>query len=59
MVTAATRDGEGVWMAYLVEVPVDGGGRLVVRVDEDDLPGGLTLASLRPGQIVARGRGVA
>jgi hypothetical protein len=41
-------------MAYLIEVPVDGGGRLVVQVAEDDLPGGLALASLRPGEIVAR-----
>jgi hypothetical protein len=41
-------------MTYLVEVPVDGGGRLVVQVGEDDLPGELALASLRPGEIVAR-----
>jgi hypothetical protein len=41
-------------MTYLIEVPVDGGGRLVVQVAEQDLPGGLVLASLRPGEIVAR-----
>lgn len=41
-------------MAYLIEVPVDGGGRLVVQVAEQDLPGDLVLASLRPGEIVAR-----
>jgi hypothetical protein len=39
-------------MAYLIEVPVDGGGRLVVQVDEDDLPGDLVPASR--GEIVAR-----
>jgi hypothetical protein len=41
-------------MMYLIEFQVDGGGRLVVQVAEDDLPGGLALASLRPGEIVAR-----
>ena len=41
-------------MAYLLEVPVDGGGRLLVEASGDDLPGGLELASLRPGEIVAR-----
>ena len=41
-------------MAYVIEVPVDAGGRLLVQAGEDDLPGGLELASLRPGEIVAR-----
>jgi hypothetical protein len=41
-------------MAYLIEVPLDGGGRLLVQASDDDLPGDLQLASLRPGEIVAR-----
>jgi hypothetical protein len=39
-------------MAYLIEIPVDGGGRLVVQVAEEDLPGNLVPASRR--EIVAR-----
>jgi surfactin synthase thioesterase subunit len=38
----------------VVEVPVDGGGRLLVQAFDDDLPGGLELAALQPGRIVAR-----
>jgi hypothetical protein len=42
-------------MTYLVEVPVEGGGRLLVQAAEGDLPGGLELAAGRkPGEIVAR-----
>lgn len=41
-------------MAYLVEVPVDGGGHLLVQASGDDLPGDLELASLHPGEVVAR-----
>jgi hypothetical protein len=41
-------------MAYLIEVPVAGGGRLLVEAHDDDLPGDLELAALRPGEIVAR-----
>jgi hypothetical protein len=41
-------------MSYLIEVPVDGGGRLLVQASDDDLPGSLELATLRPGAIVAR-----
>lgn len=41
-------------MTYLVDVPVEGGGRLLVQVSEDQLPGGLELAALRPGEVVAR-----
>jgi|ERR1022692_2184125 hypothetical protein len=41
-------------MAYVVEVPVDGGGRLLVQASDDEVPGGLELAAVRPGQIVAR-----
>jgi hypothetical protein len=40
-------------MAYVMEVPVTGGGRLLVQVDEDDLPDGLVPAARwRPGQVV-------
>jgi hypothetical protein len=39
---------------YLIEVPVDGGGRLVVQVSDAELPGDLQLAAARPGEVVAR-----
>jgi Trypsin-co-occurring domain 1 len=41
-------------MTYLVEVPVEGGGRLVVEASSWQLPGDLELAALRPGDVVAR-----
>ncbi len=44
-------------MAYVIEFPVEEGGRLLVQAGEDDLPGTLELASLRPGDLVARARG--
>ena len=40
-------------MAYLVEVPLDEGGSLLVQASDEDLPGDLELAA-RPGEIVAR-----
>jgi NTP-dependent ternary system trypsin peptidase co-occuring protein len=41
-------------MTYVMEVPVDSGGRLLVQVTEDDLPDGLVPAArVRPGQVVA------
>jgi Trypsin-co-occurring domain 1 len=40
---------------YLIEVPVEGGGRLVVQVSGTELPGDLQLAA-RPGEVVARAR---
>ena len=43
-------------MAYVIEIPVEAGGRLLVQAGEDDLPGTLELASLRPGDVVARAR---
>jgi len=43
-------------MAYVIEVPVETGGRLLVQVGEDDLPGELELASPRPGEVIARAR---
>jgi hypothetical protein len=42
-------------MTYLIDVPVDGGGRLLIEVTDDGL-GSLELASLRPGEVVARAR---
>jgi Trypsin-co-occurring domain 1 len=41
-------------MAYLIEVPLDDGGRMLVQAGDDDLPGNLELAALRPGEVVAR-----
>jgi len=40
-------------MAYVMEVPVTGGGQLLVQIDEDDLPSGVVPAARRrPGQVV-------
>lgn len=41
-------------MAYLIEFPLDGGGRMLVQASDEDLPGDLELASLRPGEIAVR-----
>ncbi len=41
---------------YLIEVPVEGGGRLVVQVSAAELPGDLELAGAHPGEVVARAR---
>lgn len=41
-------------MTYLVDVPVAGGGRLLVQADAADLPSGLELAAPGPGEIAAR-----
>jgi hypothetical protein len=41
-------------MAYVMEIPVDGGGRLLVEKSDGDLPGDLELAARLPGEIVAR-----
>jgi len=41
---------------YLIEVPVEGGGRLLVQVSDAELPGDLQLAAARPGEVVARAR---
>lgn len=49
-------------MAYLVEVPVGGGGRLVVEAEPSGLElaglelAGLELAGARPGETGARAR---
>jgi hypothetical protein len=43
-------------MAYVIEFPVEAGGQLLVQANEDDLPGTLELATLRPGDVVARAR---
>ena len=41
---------------YLIEVPVEGGGRLLVQVSEQELPGDLQLASARRGEVIAQAR---
>jgi hypothetical protein len=41
---------------YLIEVPVEGGGRLLVQVSDAELPGDLKLDSARPGEVAARAR---
>lgn len=43
-------------MTYILEVPVEHGGRLLVQAGEADLVGGLELAALRPGEVAARAR---
>ena len=43
-------------MAYVIEIPVQAGGRLLVQATADDLPDTLELASVRPGEVVARAR---
>ena len=43
-------------MPYVIEFPVDAGGCLLVQADEDDLPGSLELATLRPGEVAVRAR---
>jgi hypothetical protein len=43
-------------MTYLVEVPVQGGGRLLVEADTAELPDDLELASGRPGEMVTRAK---
>lgn len=43
-------------MAYVVEIPIEDGGRLLVQAAEEDLPGGLELAALRPGEVVTQAR---
>ena len=41
-------------MSYLVQVPVEGGGSLLVQAGDEELPGDLDLAARRPGEIVAQ-----
>jgi len=41
---------------YLIDVPVEGGGQLLVEAADWQLPGGLELAAARPGEVVARAR---
>ncbi|HSV66969.1 MAG TPA: CU044_2847 family protein [Mycobacteriales bacterium] len=43
-------------MGYLIEVPVEGGGRLVVEAGDADVPADLELASVRPGEVVTQAR---
>lgn len=39
---------------YVIEVPVEAGGKLLVEASDWQLPGGLELASLEPGEVAAR-----
>ncbi len=39
---------------HILDVPVEGGGRLLVEVSDEDLPDGLDLAAAPPGEVVAR-----
>ncbi|MGV9384988.1 CU044_2847 family protein [Nonomuraea sp. NPDC003707] len=41
---------------HLLDVPVEGGGRLLVEMAAGDLPEGLDLAAAPPGAVVARAR---
>ena len=41
-------------MGYVVEVPVEAGGRLLVEADDGQLPRELELASVEPGEVAAR-----
>ncbi|MGH3908828.1 MAG: CU044_2847 family protein [Pseudonocardiaceae bacterium] len=41
---------------HVIEVPVEGGGRLLVQASDADLPADLELAAARPGEVVARAR---
>jgi hypothetical protein len=45
-------------MSLLIEVPVEGGGRLLVEADPEQLPGELQLASghAAPGEVMAKAR---
>ena len=43
-------------VAYLIEFPLDGGGTVLVQASDEDLPGDLELAALRPGEVAARAR---
>ena len=44
-------------MSLLIEVPVEGGGRLLVEAEPEQRPGELCLAASRatPGKVVAKG----
>jgi hypothetical protein len=45
-------------MGLLIEVPVEGGGRLLVEADPEQLPGELRLAASQatPGEVVAKAK---
>ena len=43
-------------MVYVIEIPVEAGGNLLVQATADDLPDGLELAAVRPGEVAARAR---
>ena len=41
-------------VVYVVEVPVEAGGRLLVEASDWQVPGELELASIEPGEVAAR-----
>ncbi|MGH3244959.1 MAG: CU044_2847 family protein [Trebonia sp.] len=41
-------------VSYVIDVPIGSGGVLRVQATDEDLPPGLELAALRPGEVVAR-----
>jgi hypothetical protein len=43
-------------VSYLIDVPVEGGGRLLVEAADWQLPRELELAAPKPGEVVARAR---
>jgi len=43
-------------MSYVIEVPVEGNGRLLVEADSWQLPDELQLAAVQPGEIAVRAR---
>ena len=43
-------------MSYVIDVPVEGGGRLLVEAASWQLPSELELAAVRPGAVVAQAR---
>jgi hypothetical protein len=48
--------GRGGRVSYLIDVPVEGGGRLLVEAAGWQVTGDLELAAPRPGEVIARAR---
>jgi hypothetical protein len=41
-------------VTYLIDIPVDGGGRLLVQAPDDAVRGDLEMAAVQPGAVIAR-----
>lgn len=50
------RLGRGGRVSYFIDVPVEGGGRLLVEAAGWQVPGELELAAARPGEVIAQAR---